>query len=53
MHAFYSDGLSYREVHNLKIGKGNFKSYFVNPKMGEEMNGGNLIFLLDGAHIHA
>ena len=38
MHAFYSDGLSYREVHNLKIGKGNFKSYFINPKMGEDIN---------------
>ena len=38
MCVFYSDELSYREVHNLKISKGNFKSYFVNPKMGEEIN---------------
>ena len=38
MHAYYSDGLSYREVHNLKIVKGHFKRYFVNPKMGEEIN---------------
>ena len=38
MHAFYYDGLSYREVHNLKIVKGNFKKYVVNPKMGVEIS---------------
>ena len=38
MRAFYSDGLSYREVYKLNIGKGNFKHYFVNPKIGEEIS---------------
>lgn len=38
MRAFYSDGLSYREVYKLNIGKGNFKNYFVNPKTGEIIN---------------
>lgn len=36
--AFYSDGLCYREVYKLNIGKGNFKHYFVNPKKGEMIN---------------
>ena len=38
MCAFYSNSLSYRRVHNLNIGKGNFKSYILNPKIGEEIN---------------
>lgn len=38
MRAFYSDDLSYREVYKLNIGKGDFKHYFVNPKIGEIIN---------------
>ena len=34
MRAFYFDAQSYREVHKLKISKRDFKRYFINPKIG-------------------
>ena len=38
MCAYYSDGLSYREVYNLKIVKRHFTRYFVNPKTSEQIS---------------
>ena len=38
MHAYYFDGLSYIEVHKIKIVKCHFTRYFVNPKTGEQIS---------------
>ncbi|XP_059075968.1 uncharacterized protein LOC131875495 isoform X2 [Cryptomeria japonica] len=38
LRAFYADGLTYKQVIDLKITKIDLKKYFVNPKTGEEID---------------
>ena len=38
MRTFYADGLTYKEVNDLKISKADFARWFKNLKIGEEIN---------------
>lgn len=38
MGTFYSNDLSYRQVHQMKITNRHLQRYFVNPKTGDEIS---------------